>query len=108
MLAMSHRQVVKALLIHNAGLDLRSSTRTPNRQHPEYPSGMTRITFEVADEHAPALRSAVEEFSNILGTRLEGAHSFAKEQALTDAVICVGTMRAAVNRAVPKGDANYA
>lgn len=90
-----------------AGLEFRSSTRTPNRQYPENTPGMTRITFEVADEHAPALRSAVEELSNLLGTRLEGAHSFAKEQALTDATICVGTMRAAVNRVIAKGDPNY-
>lgn len=89
------------------GLDLRSSTRTPDRQDIENTPGMTRITFEVADEHAPALRSAVEDFSNILGARLEGAHSFAKEAALTEAVICIGTLRAAVNRAVPKGDPDY-
>lgn len=89
------------------GLEFRSSTRTPNRQDHENTPGMTRISFEVADEHAPALRSAVEEFSNMLGTRLEGAHSFAKEQALTDAVICIGTLRAAVNRAIAKGDPNY-
>lgn len=94
-------------MIAQTGLRQGLGTRTPNRQDIENTAGMVRISFEVADEHAPALRSAIDEFSNTLGTRLEGAHSFAKEQALTDAVICIGTLRAAVNRAVPKGDANY-
>lgn len=90
------------------GLELRSSTRRTNRQYYENTAGMVRITFEVAEEHAPALRSAVEEISNIIATRLEGAHSYAKEQSLTDAMVCVGTLRAAVNRAIPAGDPFYA
>lgn len=88
------------------GLAFGASTRTPDRQVIEN-TGMKTITFQVADEHAPALRSAVEEFSNVLGARLEGSHRFAKEQALTDATICFGILRAAVNRAIPTGDPNY-
>lgn len=66
------------------------------------------ITFSVYEQHAPALRSAVEELGNIIGSRLEGSHSFAREQALTDASIAVHTARAAINKLVPVGDPYYA
>lgn len=65
------------------------------------------VTFTVPANRAPALRNAVEEISNEVGGRLEGRHSYAKEQALTDAAICLGSLRAAVNRAVPQEDPNY-
>lgn len=76
-----------------------------NRHDPE--TGMKRITFEVADIHAPALRSAIEEISNEVGGRLTGQHAFAKEQALTDAAIGLGTLRKAINKVVGAGDPNY-
>lgn len=69
---------------------------------------MIRISFEVREEHAPALRSAVEEISNEIGGRLEGPHAFAKEEALTNAAIALGALRAAVNAKVPAGDPYYA
>lgn len=78
---------------------------------------MVRITItgggqsasaEVADIHAPALRSAIEEISNEVGGRLMGQHAFAKEQALTDAMIGLGVLRAAINKVVPAGDPHYA
>lgn len=65
------------------------------------------ISFTVRKSKAPALRSAVEELSSIIGSRLEGSHAFAKEHALTDAAITVGALRAAVNRQVPAGDPFY-
>jgi hypothetical protein len=76
-----------------------------NRQDPR--QGMKRISFEVADIHAPALRSAIEEISNEVGGRLTGQHAFAKEQALTDAAIGLGTLRKAINKVVGAGDPNY-
>jgi hypothetical protein len=66
------------------------------------------ITFSVPDEAAPALRSAVEEISNEVGGRLEGSHRYDKEEALTRAAVALGKLRAAVNRAIPEGDQNYA
>lgn len=65
------------------------------------------FTFTVADEHAPALRSVVDEMTSLIGSRLDGQHRFAKETALTDAAICVGKLRAAVFAQVPQGDPNY-
>lgn len=69
--------------------------------------GKIRITFEVYEEFAPALRSAVEEISNDIGARLTGSHRFAKEQALTDAAVSLGALRAAVFARIPAGDPNY-
>lgn len=68
---------------------------------------MVRISFEVPDQVAPALRSAVEEISNAVGGRLEQAFSFATEQAFTDAVIGLGALRAAVCEKIPAGNAAY-
>lgn len=65
------------------------------------------ISFSVPVEVAPALRSAVEEISHTVGTRLEGSYSFAREQALTDAAEGLGALRAAVNQKVPKEDQHY-
>lgn len=67
----------------------------------------TTITFEVATKYAPSLRSLVEEISHEIGSRIEGSHSYAAEQALTDAAITVGALRAAVNAAIPVGDAAW-
>lgn len=67
-----------------------------------------KIAFSVSSEHAPALKSAIDEISNIVGTRLEAAHSFAKEQALTDAAVALGALRRAVAEKVQKGDPFYA
>lgn len=72
------------------------------------PTPVLTISFEVSTDHAPALKSAVDEISNIIGSRLALSHSFAKEAALTDAAIGVGALRAAVNRVVRRGDSRYA
>jgi hypothetical protein len=65
------------------------------------------ISFQVSSEHAPALRSAIEEISNIVGARLEGNHAFAKEGALTDAAVALGSLRAAVCNNIPTADPHY-
>lgn len=65
------------------------------------------FTFTISDKHAPALRSAIDELSGLIGSRLEGQHRFAKETALTDAAIGIGKLRASVFAQVPKGDPNY-
>jgi hypothetical protein len=67
-----------------------------------------KIEFEVSSEHAPALRSAIEEISNIVGARLEGAHAYAKEDALTDAAVGLGSLRAAISKQVSRGNPFYA
>ncbi len=66
-----------------------------------------QIGFKVPDKAAPALRSAVEEMSHMLGTRLESPHRYDKEEALTMAALGLGKLRQAVNALVPAGDPNY-
>jgi hypothetical protein len=73
----------------------------------ERSSRLLTITLQVPVEISPALRSAVEEISYIVGQRLEGSYSFAREQALTDAAEALGIVRAAVNKQVPKEDSHY-
>lgn len=73
----------------------------------ERTSRLLVITFSIPIEIAPALRSAVEEISHTVGTRLEGSYSFAREQALTDAAESLGALRAAVNRLIPREDQHY-
>lgn len=58
-------------------------------------------------DYAPAFKAAVEEFSNMLGARLEGTHSNGKTQALTWAAIGLGRLRAATFKAVPKVNLFY-
>lgn len=71
------------------------------------PKRLLTITFQVPDEHGPALRSAIEELSGELGSRVEGPHSFDREDALTKALCAVGILRAAVNTHVPAEDPYY-
>jgi hypothetical protein len=73
----------------------------------ERSSRLLTITLLVPVEISPALRSAVEEISYIVGQRLEGSYSFAREQALTDAAEALGIVRAAVKKQVPKEDSHY-
>lgn len=70
-------------------------------------SDKIRITFDVYEEFAPALRSAIDELSTILGSRATGSHRFSKEQAITDAIISVAALRVAVFAAISAGDPNY-
>lgn len=66
------------------------------------------FTFSVEQDHAPALRSAIDEISNEIGGRLTSSFIHAKEGALTDAAIALGALRAAVFAQVKEGDPNYA
>lgn len=66
-----------------------------------------KITFEVRDCDAPALRSAVDEISNTVGTRMEAKYTYEQEDALVRASIALATLRAAVCAVVPNGDPNY-
>jgi hypothetical protein len=65
------------------------------------------LSVTVADEHAPALRSALDELRNIVGGRLEGVHPFAREDALTRAAVAVGDLAAGFNAVIPAGDPDY-
>jgi hypothetical protein len=53
------------------------------------------ITFLVQRKRLPALRSAVDEISTIVGGRLEGNLPYPRAQALTDAAIALGALRKA-------------
>lgn len=84
------------------------STAAQNKTTPDNPPAWLSITFKIRRETGPALRSAIDEISGLVGTRLMGSHAYAKEQALTDAASSLGRLRAAVNAEVPKGDDFYA
>ena len=66
------------------------------------------ICFSIHRCHAPAFKSSVEEWSNEIGGRLAGTHSFAKEEALTAAAVAFGALRAAVSSQIAFGDEAYA
>lgn len=84
--------------------------RTPNLipMRPSRPDAKITFTFSVYRDHAPALRSAIDEISNDIGGRLTGSHKFAKEGALTDAAIALAVLRKEVFSKVAEGDPNYA
>lgn len=65
------------------------------------------FVIRVHDEHAPAFRSAIEEIAEEIAGRLEGMHSFAQEQALTDALVPIHNLRAQVFQTVAAGDPHY-
>ena len=71
------------------------------------PAPEIEIAFKVTTSNAPALRSAIDELSTILGKRLEGVHKYTKEAALTKAAIAVGALRAAVSRKCPIEERDY-
>lgn len=75
----------------------------PTKQRPPFSGKKIVIAFEIPVEIAPAFRSAVDEISNELGERLEGPHSFDREEAITDAVMALGALRAAFFSRVPAG-----
>jgi hypothetical protein len=54
------------------------------------------ISFEVPAHCLPSFRSAIEELSNLIGTRLESSRRFGEEDALTYAAVGVGALRGAV------------
>jgi hypothetical protein len=60
---------------------------------------MKRISFDVFDEHAPALLAAVEEMSDTLASRVEGKFSIPQEAALSRAVAAIIPLRVAVTSA---------
>jgi len=62
---------------------------------------------QIPTKFAPAFRSAIDEIRGEIAGRVEGAHAFATEQALTDAVVGIGAFAAAVNQVIPQGDAHY-
>jgi hypothetical protein len=60
---------------------------------------MVDISFQVHEDTLPALYSAVEEISNSVGSRLEGPHQYAQQDALTRAARALGPLRAGISRA---------
>ena len=71
------------------------------------PARDVEVTFSVPEFAAPAVRSAIEDISNQIGARLEGTHSNSNTQALTDAAIGLGRLRAALTKAIPKASPYY-
>jgi hypothetical protein len=65
-------------------------------------------TALIPAEHAPALRSSINEIRNELGERVSGAHKWPKEEALTRAVSAMGNLAAALNYVIPGDDPDYA
>ena len=60
---------------------------------------MIEVRFTVHEDTLPALYSAAEEISNIVGTRLEEQHAFKHEDALTRASRALGQLRAGIAEA---------
>jgi hypothetical protein len=56
---------------------------------------------------APATKSALEEISTEVASRLEGQYPFAREQAYTDAVVGLRALAAVFHQIVPQGDSRY-
>lgn len=77
------------------------------RRSPAPIHGSVTITFTVPREIAPALKSAIEEKSNLVGEKLEGIALFAVEDARTRAARALGVLRAAITAQVPEGDPDY-
>lgn len=65
------------------------------------------MTVEIPSEFAPALRSAVNEQRNELGSRLSGVHVYTKEDALTRAAAAFATLAKAINHCIPEDDNDY-
>lgn len=65
------------------------------------------FAFDVQHDHAPALRSVVDEMAALIAGRFGGKNSAQQEQALTSAAVAIGSLRAAIFALVPEGDANY-
>lgn len=68
------------------------------------PNITTTVSFSFPVWRGPAFRSAVEEFSNRLGTAVAAPHAWNTEHSLTDAIIVTALLRAAVNAVVPMDD----
>lgn len=81
---------------------------TPPKTPGEVSGSLIHIDFAVHAEHASALRSVIDEISQELGERVVGPHSYAREASLTNALVVLGTLRAAVNAKIARGDENYA
>jgi hypothetical protein len=65
------------------------------------------FNFDVQHDHAPALRSVIEEMGDMIVGRLGGKNTPAQEQAFTAASVALGTLRAAVFPSIAAGDPNY-
>lgn len=71
------------------------------RALPPIPESIT-LTITLPARVGPALRSVVEEMSMRLGERIRTPALYATEQAMTDAAIALGALRASVNMAVSR------
>lgn len=60
---------------------------------------MIEVHFVVHEDTLPALYSAVEEISNTVGSRLEGPHSYPRQDALTRAARALGPLRSGIAEA---------
>lgn len=65
------------------------------------------FTFDVQHDHAPALRSVIEEMGDLIVSRLGGKNTPQQEQAFTAAAVALGQIRGAVFPTVAEGDPNY-
>ena len=65
------------------------------------------FTFDVQKDHAPALRSVVEEMHALCVARLNGKITATQEAAVTSALVGLGALRAAVLPHVPDVDPNF-
>lgn len=84
-----------------------STGALPQRQAGK-PQKLITITFEVPDEHAPTLRSVVEEMTNQVGKAIEdNIYVHEKELSLTRAAAVLSRLRAAFYSKVPAEDPDF-
>lgn len=77
----------------------------PFKQQPK-PDPVT-ISFVIDRRFGPALRAAISDISNQVGHKLEQPYAFVTEDALTEAAVALGSLRAAVNAVVPVESKHY-
>jgi hypothetical protein len=65
------------------------------------------FAFDVQRDHAPALRSVIDEMGALLAARIGGKNTQAQEAALTRAAIGLGALKKAILPQVPAEDPDY-
>lgn len=64
-------------------------------------------TFEIPSAHGPALRSAIDDAKNAIGTQLEKPMPYLREDALTRAASAIGKLFAGICAVIPTADRDY-
>jgi hypothetical protein len=86
---------------------IQAAARTRSVRNAEQGTHRYAFAFDVQHDHAPALRSVIDEMAALIASRFGGKNTAQQEQAMTAAAVALGSLRAAVFALVPEGDPNY-